>query len=77
MNYSIYSADRATHLRIVVIALVASIGVAGLGIAAHLSVVDRYSRTARTARIVRAGQPSIQAGRLPSRCLHEKAFCAA
>jgi len=32
MNHSIYSADRATHLKIVVVALVAGIAVAGLGI---------------------------------------------
>jgi len=32
MNHSIHSADRATHLKIVVIALVAGIAVAGFGI---------------------------------------------
>ena len=32
MNHSIYSADRSTHLKIVVVALVAGIVVAGLGI---------------------------------------------
>jgi hypothetical protein len=30
MNHSFYSADRMTHLKIVVVALVAAIGVAGL-----------------------------------------------
>lgn len=32
MNHSLHSADRATHLKIVVVALVAGIGVAVLGI---------------------------------------------
>ena len=40
MNYSIYSADRMTHLKIVVVALVASIGVAGFGVLARVSAGD-------------------------------------
>ena len=32
MNHSMYSADRATHLKIVVVALVAGIAIAGLGL---------------------------------------------
>ena len=35
MNHSIHSADRTTHLKIVVVALVAGIVVAGLGISAR------------------------------------------
>jgi hypothetical protein len=35
MNHSIYSADRTTHLKIVVVALVAGIAVAGFGISAR------------------------------------------
>lgn len=35
MNHSIHSADRATHLKIVVVALVAAIGVAAFGISAR------------------------------------------
>ena len=46
MNHSIYSADRMTHVKIVVIALVAGIGVAGFGIAAHIKIGDRYTQTA-------------------------------
>ncbi len=53
MNHSIYSADRATHLKIVVVALVAGIVVAGFGI---------YARTddgsyVQTARAIKAGSP--------------------
>ena len=53
MNHSIYSADRMTHLKIVVIALVAGIAVAGLGIAAR-SNADDYTQTAR---VIKAGKP--------------------
>jgi hypothetical protein len=54
MNHSIYSADRATHMKIVVVALVAGIAVAGLGISARLTADDGY---AQTARIIKAGKP--------------------
>jgi hypothetical protein len=54
MNHSIYSADRSTHLKIVVVALVAGIVVAGLGISARTSADDGY---AQTARVMKAGKP--------------------
>ena len=38
MNHSIYSADRSTHLKIVVVALVAGIVVAGFSISARSTV---------------------------------------
>jgi hypothetical protein len=53
MNHSIYSADRSTHLKIVVVALVAGIAVAGLGISARTSSED-YTQTAR---VMKAGKP--------------------
>jgi hypothetical protein len=37
MNSSVYSADRSTHLRIVVTALIASIIIVGLAISTRLS----------------------------------------
>jgi hypothetical protein len=52
VNHSIYSADRSTHLKIVVVALVAGIGVAGFGILAR-SNSDDY---AQTARVIKAGK---------------------
>ena len=35
MNWSLYTADRATHLKIVVVALIAGTLIAGFGIAAR------------------------------------------
>jgi len=54
MNHSIYSADRSTHLKIVVVALVAGIAVAGFGISARSVSDDGY---AQTARVIKAGKP--------------------
>jgi hypothetical protein len=51
MNHSIHSLDRSTHLKIVVVALVAGIVVAGLGISARSS-----ADYAQTAHVVKAGK---------------------
>jgi hypothetical protein len=56
MNHSIYSADRTTHLKIVVVALVAGIAVASFGIVARSSSDDGYTQTAR---VIKAGKPVI------------------
>jgi hypothetical protein len=54
MNHSFHSADRATHLKIVVVALVAGIAVAGFGISAR-TIAD-YSQTAH---VIKAGKPVV------------------
>jgi hypothetical protein len=54
MNHSIYSADRMTHLKIVVVALVAGIVVAGFGISARINSDGGYTQTAR---VIKAGKP--------------------
>jgi hypothetical protein len=54
MNHSIYSADRSTHLKVVVMALVAGIAVAGLGISARTFSDDGSTQTAR---VIKAGKP--------------------
>ena len=51
MNHSIHSADRSTHLKIVVVALVAGVAVAGFGIAARSN--SDYSQTAH---VLKAGK---------------------
>ncbi len=51
MNHSIHSADRTTHLKIVVVALVAGIAVAALGISARTG-----SDYTQTAHVVKAGK---------------------
>jgi hypothetical protein len=54
MNHSIYSADRMTHLKIVVVALTAGIVVAGFGISARLNPDTGYTQTAH---VMKAGKP--------------------
>jgi len=53
MNHSIYSADRMTHLKVVVVALVAGVLVAGFGISAR-STDEGYTQTAK---VMKAGKP--------------------
>ena len=57
VNHSFHSADRATHLKIVIVALVAGITVAAFGIAAR-SNVD-YSQTAQSVQVIKAGKPVV------------------
>jgi hypothetical protein len=52
MNHSIHSADRATHLKIVLVALVAGVALASFGMATRSSV--DYSQTVQ---IIKAGKP--------------------
>jgi hypothetical protein len=53
MNHSIHSADRTTHLKIVVVALIAGILVAGFGISARTTSNEGLTQTA----VVKAGKP--------------------
>ena len=54
MNHSIYSADRMTHLKVVIVALIAGIFVAGLGISARVNWDEGYTQTAK---VIKAGKP--------------------
>jgi hypothetical protein len=56
MNHSIYSADRATHLKVVVVALVAGILVAGFTISTRNTASDDGIQTAR---VMKAGKPVV------------------
>jgi hypothetical protein len=58
MNHSIYSADRTTHLKIVVVALVAAIAVAGFSITARTTSDEGFTQTAST-RVMKAGKPVV------------------
>jgi hypothetical protein len=61
MNHSMYSADRRTHLKIVVVGLVCAIVVAAVGIFADIGEVDLG-----TAPLVKAGHPTTMSGKLPA-----------
>ena len=59
MNHSIYGADRLTHLKIVVVALIGATVVAGVGIAARDTTTTSSVASARNQELVpvlRAGQ---------------------
>ena len=58
MNHSIYSADRMTHLKIVVVALVAAFVVAGFSISARNSTDEGLTQTA-SMRVMKAGKPVV------------------
>jgi hypothetical protein len=60
MNHSMYSADRRTHLKIVVIGLLCATLVAAVGIFARVTDLDLG-----TAPLVKAGQPTALSGGLP------------
>jgi len=62
MNHSMYGADRATHLKIVVIGLVCALAVAVIGIFAHVS----SSLDLGTAALVKAGRPTSVSGDMPA-----------
>jgi hypothetical protein len=62
MNHSMYSADRGTHLKIVVIGLICATVVAMVGVFAHVgSDLDLG-----TAAVVKAGQPTTVSGHIPN-----------
>ncbi len=56
MNHSIHSADRSTHLKIVVVALVAGIAVAAFGISARTN--SEFTQTAQN-HVMKAGKPVV------------------
>jgi hypothetical protein len=61
MNHSMYSADRRTHLKIVVVGLLCATMAAAVGIFAHVSTIDLG-----TAPLVKAGQQTAVSGHLPA-----------
>ena len=61
MNHSLMTADRTTHLKIVVIGLLCATIVAAVGIFANVRDMDLG-----TAPLVKAGQPTAVSGKLPA-----------
>jgi hypothetical protein len=58
MNHSIYSADRATHMKIVAVALISGTLVAGVGIAARVTGhAESLQRIEARAPVITAGGP--------------------
>jgi hypothetical protein len=61
-NTSIHTADRLTHIKIVVVALIAGIAVVGIGIAAHQAEPDMSAQLEARAPVLKAGQPVVWSG---------------
>jgi hypothetical protein len=61
MNHSMYSADRGTHLKILIVGLLCATVVAFIGIFAHIDSIDLG-----TAPLVKAGHSTAVSGQLPA-----------
>jgi len=64
MNHSLLSADRGTHVKIVVVALLAALAVVIAGISAHISDASNMTAAAKTnGPVVKAGAPAVYSKR--------------
>ena len=59
MNWSIYTADRATHLKVVVVGLVAAILISVIGISATQLNLGTDILTAQGPTVIKAGGPVV------------------
>jgi hypothetical protein len=59
MNWSLYTADRTTHLKIVVVGLAAALLIAVIGIAAQQLNLGTDILTAQAPTVIKAGGPVI------------------
>jgi hypothetical protein len=59
MNWSLYTADRTTHLKIVVVGLVAALLVSVIGISAREFNLGTDIMAAQTPTVIKAGGPVI------------------
>jgi phage baseplate assembly protein gpV len=57
MNWSLYSADRATHLKVVVVGLTAALLIAAIGISATQLNLGTDVLTAQGPTVIKAGGP--------------------
>ena len=58
-NYTLNTADRLTHLKIVVVSLMAGIAVVGVGIAARPSLPDMSTQLEARAPVLKATKPVV------------------
>ena len=58
-NYTLNTADRLTHLKIVAVSLVAGIVVVGIGLAARSELPDMSTRLESRAPVLKADRPVI------------------
>ena len=64
MNFSLFTCDRTTHLKIVAMALIASIVVIAVGIHARTGDAGGLTADAKTSgMVVKAGKPAIYSAR--------------
>ena len=63
MNWSIYTADRATHLKIVVVGLAAALLIAVIGISARELNLGTEILTAQGPSVIKAGGPVVMTDR--------------
>lgn len=61
-NFTLRTADRLTHIKIVVVSLVAAIAVVGIGIAAHQPGLDMSTQLEARAPVLKAGKPVVWSG---------------
>jgi hypothetical protein len=64
MNHSLLSADRGTHVKIVVVALVGALAVVIAGISAHVSDAGNMTAAVKAnGPVVKAGAPAVYSNR--------------
>jgi len=64
MNHSLLSADRGTHVKIVVVALVAALTVVVAGISAHVNETSNMTAAVKAnGPVVKAGAPAVYSNR--------------
>ena len=59
MNSSMYTADRTTHLKIVVVGLAAALLIAVIGVSAHQLNLGTDIMTAQNPTVIKAGSPVV------------------
>jgi hypothetical protein len=61
MSHSLLTADRGTHIKIVVVSLLGAILIVLAGIAAHVRAGSEIARLQAHAPVVKAGKPKVLA----------------